>query len=227
MKSIQVVALVGAFSLLISTQSPATQLDLVPVNGGADFSAWTMGVTYSDQTFQAIAGPTGESILEYNHNFLDPVDFYGDFALTATITPAGVLTAGSLTVNGDIGSGQQTLLTADLNTGADGIAFGSHLDPSSPNSATIFEFRFTVTGGDPTIVSDFGGNGGLILSAYFDSGVGDTPFTGSWTSDFSNNSSKDAYADTMMVVPEPSSLLLLLVGGVMCAATLRVRRKRA
>ena len=115
-----------------------------------------------------------------------------------------MLSAGTLTIDGDIGAGVTTLLTGNLN------AVGS-----DDNGGDIFEFRFTVTGGDPVVVNDFGGvgasNGGVILTAFF--GDGDVPFTGSWTSDFNNSGTGSGVADsTLVAVPEPSTCGLLLAG---------------
>ena len=147
--------------------------------------------------------------------------------MTANITPQGTLTSGSFAINGDLGSGYELLLSGQLSTGADGTAFGSNLT-GQPNNATIFEFPFTVTGGDdPTILGNFGGlgsmQGAIILTAYFDTGSGDTAFTGAWTSDFSGLATQDAYADTQ-TVPEPSSIMLVLVG---CMVFVSAHRAKA
>jgi hypothetical protein len=85
-----------------------------------------------------------------------------------------------------------------------------------PNT-TLFEFPFTVTGGDPTIVSNFGGpgsmQGSVELTAYFDPLSGDVPFVG-WSSNFNNTGpdNGDGSIADVVVVPEPSSIVLVLVG---------------
>ena len=141
----------------------------------------------------------------------------GSYTLSAIITQSGVLTSGTLTIDGDIGFGTTNLLTGNLSA----IGFDN-------NGGDIFEFRFTVTEGDSIVVNDFGGvgvsDGGVILTAWF--GEGDVPFTGSWTSNFSNSGTGSGVADsTLVVVPEPSSISLLLVGSLVCVvARLRCRR---
>ena len=216
MRIARVLALIGVFSLWAISQSKAVTLNLAETPGGANFDASSLGVSYSSDTFQAINenGANG-LVLSFDYNSQDTVWLQGDFTLTANITSAGVLNSGSFTINGDfgLGNGYETpLLTGDLKTGADGLAFGSKLVDA--NNA-IFEFPFEVTGGNSTIVADFGGIGSLqgavIIHATFDPGVGDTAFAGTWGSGFNGLASQDAVADTA-VVPEPSSIMLVLVG---------------
>ena len=212
MRIARVLALIGVVSLWANFQSKGLGLNLVETPGGANFDSPSLGVSYSSGTFQAISENGADTlILSYDYNYQDTVWLQGDFTLTATITPQGTLTSGSFTINGEM-PGYGLLLSGQLKTGADGVAFGSEL--ADPNNA-IFEFPFAVTGGDPTIVSDFGGIGSLqgavILHATFVTGVGDIPFTGSWTSGFNGLASQDAVSDTA-VVPEPSSIMLVLVG---------------
>ena len=144
----------------------------------------------------------------------------GNYSLSATINHSGVLTGGSLLIKGDIGSGDETLLTGTLKTGPGGTAFGFQ-DPSDAPPRNLFEFLFTVTGGDPVIVNDFGGPGianrGVIVTAEFQNGG--TPFTGVWTSSFNNNGS--GFSDNFAPVPEPASASLLLLGGALLLAKRR------
>jgi len=241
-KIVRVLTVIGLFSLLANTQSKGTLLAPVPVStepeGGADFAVGSLDLSYSSGTFQVTAQPTGpeQSILAYNYGLPvgegpDAGGFYGDFSLTATITSAGTLTAGSFTLNGDLGLGnnyETPLLMGTLITGANGVAFGSSsASDIAENGFTYFEFPFEVTGGDPTIVANFGGPGStqadILLSAYFDPTQGDTAFTGNWGSgDFDNLESAGGSSDAdIVVVPEPSSILLLLVGCVVCVGAYR------
>ena len=175
-------------------------------------------VTYTAGTsnFQAIGFTTdyqGGSVTLAN---------IGNYSLTATINHSGMLLGGSLSIAGDIGTGNETLLTGVLNTGTSGTAFGFQ-DPSASPPRNIFEFLFTVTGGDPIIVSDFGGlgapNRGIIVNAFFQNGG--TPFNGTWTSSFANDGFSGV-SDNFAPVPEPgTAALLLIAGGVWAVARSR------
>ena len=150
---------------------------------------------------------------------------FGDFTLTATINHSGVLLpGGTLTISGGINDGPvQTLLTGSLIPGPGGTAFGFE----NPPGGNLFEFLFTITGGDPTIVNDFSGLpfGGVNLDAWFKASENDLPFDGTWDDNFNNSSSYlDGSSDvSAFAVPEPASLLLALTGGVWVAAA-RSRR---
>jgi hypothetical protein len=200
-----------ALLLLARSQSLAAPLGLTPPDNTPDFGANFLNVTYvaSNDTFQATGYTTDYS------NGTVPLVGIGPCTLTATITDAGLLTAGTLTIGGDVGQGAQTLLTGTLNV----------LGFMDPPGGSVFEFLFTVTGGNPTIVQDFGGtsaaNCGIILDAWFVNGG--TPFSGSWTNDF-NNDGFSGLSDTFAAVPEPASILLVLLGAVCCAGALRERR---
>lgn len=201
----------GAALLLVGSRLQATPLGLTPPVNAPDLGANFLNVTYvaSNDTFQATGYTT-----DYSNGSV-PLVGIGPCTLTATITDAGLLTAGTLTLEGDVGLGTQVLLTGTLNA----------LGFMDPPGGSVFEFLFTVTGGNPNVVQDFGGtnaaNCGVILDSWFVNGG--TPFNGSWTNDF-NNDSFSGLSDTFAEVPEPSSILLLLLGGACCAASLRRRR---
>lgn len=219
MENRRVLVLVGAFLLVANSQSHAGLLSLSPSDGAADFGAGFLDVTYdaSDDTFEATGYTT-----DYTNGSV-PFVGLGSYSLTAIITDEGLLTGGTLTIEGDVGQGTETLLTGTLNTGVSGTAFGC----MDPPGGSVFQFLFTVTGGRPSIVQDFGGtnaaNCGIVLDAEFENGG--TPFNGSWTNSFHNDGSS-GLSDTFAAVPEPSSMLLSLVAGALCAVTLRVGRRR-
>jgi hypothetical protein len=202
-------SLIAGVLLLVHGQANATQLNLTA--GVPDlFAAQAMSVCYNPGSgiFQAIGYTVdyqGGSV------FLQDV---GTYSLTANITTGGVLTGGTVTINGDIGGGQEALLTGNLHTGLSGVAYGFE-----NAGGDLFEFLFTVTGGNSIIISDFGGLGssaGIILDANFGAPC-DVPFTGTWTTGFHNSGSGNAVADNFPVVinvPEPSTSALLGLAAV-------------
>ena len=121
--------------------------------------------------------------------------------------------SGSLTVEGtitDLGLTAATLLTGDI------VAFG-FADPAEPVvDPDHFEFIFSVTGGSLTTLAEHGPgywwSDRIIVN--LDAGVGTTGFDGYWDTGFENLDTFGNHvglADTY--VPEPSSLLLLTIGG--------------
>jgi len=206
----RVLVLIGASALWAGLESQAIPLNLPQSATAPDLMGSFQQVSYTTGSglFQAIGSTT-----DYENGSVVLVDS-GAYTLTATITGAGVLTSGSLDIEGDIGSGPKTLLAATL------TALG--YDNSGGN---LFQFKFNVTGGDATIVSDFGGlgaAGGVIVDAWFENGG--IPFSGSWTSDFTNDGVSgvsDAFA-----VPEPSSILVTVLAGVLWAGLITVGKMR-
>ncbi len=202
-----------ASSCLLWSTAKASPLNLVPLSNVPDFKGSFIGLSYdsTNENFQALGYTT-----DYTNGSVSLQDA-GAYTLTATISHSGVLSAGTLTINGDIGAGVTTLLTGNLN------AVGS-----GDNGGDIFEFSFTVTGGDPVVVNDFGGiganSGGVILIAWF--GDGDVPFTGSWASNFNNSGTGSGAADsTLVAVPEPSTCGLLLAGLAVLLAVARHKKR--
>lgn len=227
MNKFKAVLLAGAFAFIGDQESRATLLNLIPPALSPDFMAGFMTVSYTPDYYAPGSGLFQASGLTTDYaNGSVLLLGSGAYTLSATITSAGVLTGGGLTIQGDIGAGVATLLTGSLNTGTSGTAFG--FDNAGGN---IFEFLFTVTGVAPNIVADFGGIGtpncGVILNANFaGAGGGDVPFNGTWTSAFHNNGSGNAVSDNFAVVPEPTSGCLLGVGIVAWVMTLRHSNRR-
>jgi hypothetical protein len=228
MKIARVLTLIGLFSLLANSQSKAQLLTLQPaqVNGqpAPDFTANNLTVSYAASTtiFQATGYYYDDSNYDNlytdasgNENPNDP--FAADFNLTAYITSAGILTSGTLTIAGDLvgDSVYTTLLTGTLQTGAEGTAFGATSGTDAP-----FQFLFTVTGG--SLANDYGGVGASHGYVNYLEPDGGYTFSGSWTANFAN--SGNGYADVQMAVPEPSSFVLLMFAGALCAAANMLRR---
>ena len=233
MKTIKILALIFASSLLLHSQSKAA--DLTFTNQGKanlpDLTGLYMDVNYHTNTslFQAIGYST--LYTDKNTNYFSIYDEASvNYTLTAYITSAGTLTNGTISISGDpvgfagggpSGYGYDTnLLTGTLITGTSGVAFGY-----GDGGNQIFQFRFGVTGG--ILASAFGGigaPGGIIFTAEF--GTGDHAFTGIWTKNFDSNGTQNGDIDTF-AVPEPSPTLLMLVAGGVCAMMHRCRRNKS
>lgn len=137
--------------------------------------------------------------------------FNGFYTLDATIQQVGSswnLVGGTFTVKGDLMGGQTTelLLQGSLNTGLGGQAFG-YGNPgqgTSPGPYNIFQFLYTVTGGNCTIMADYqglnNGAGGISLDAFFANTI--QGFNGDFGRNFSNPAG-NGVADTF--VPEPAA----------------------
>ena len=209
-KTLRPLASLGILCLLSAIRTQATPLNLTP--SLPDFITSSLNVNYVPGSNRfAASGP----LTAYQGGSVSLIGS-GTYTLNAFVNSSGVLNFGFLTITGDIGSGPETLLTGNLKTGPSGTAFGFQ-DPPGGN---IFEFLFTVTGGDTTIVSDFGGlnspNHGVRVNA------GNVAFNGTWNGFFSN-SGGSGFAVTFASVPEPNVPLILLVSA---SAWLAIRRSR-
>jgi hypothetical protein len=171
----------------------------------------------------SVVETSGGSAFNICTNPPTPCDVPGEFHLAATISGAGVLSAGgTLSITGAVPLGSPTaesspvasLLTGNLQLFAFTFDSGSTL--------TNLEFAFTVTGG--TFAPLYGGIGALGDVEVHDSitgfslGLGGGDFSGSFTAD----------ADVKAVVPEPSTLLLFVTGliGVVGGRSMLRRRAR-
>ena len=192
----------------IGSSSRAGLLNLTPLAGVPDFMAGFINLTYSATTSLLQAQGFTTDYANGSVSLAAP----GSYSLTAIINTSGLLTSGTVTIQGDVGNGTETLLTGTLNTGASGTGFGS----MDPPGGSLFDFTFNVTGGNPWIIHDFGGLGaafcGISLDAWFENGG--VAFNGSWSADFYNDGVSGT-AETFAAAPEPSLMGvagLLLVG---------------
>jgi len=218
MKTLRLLVLFGVFSLVASSQSKAAT-DILLYEGLPDLTGEFMAVTYNHTTDAFYAsGLTSD----YNTSGGDVgVTTLDSYILSATISNSGNLTVGTLTINGGVGGGpdETPLLYCNLTTGPAGTAFGY-----GDGGGEIFQFLFKVSSG--YLANAFGGsgaNGGIILSVPWDSSHGDVAFNNStaFNSNFNNSYSANGVINSFAPVPEPSSISLVLVGGVLCLVARR------
>jgi hypothetical protein len=216
-KTLRGIALFCGLLFCAVFQAQATLLELSVTYPTIDADNIAVSYTALSNAFAA----TGEAYFytvdeSTYHDIWDEYYNVGSFSLDATVSNTGQLIAGTLTISGGLDYGpSMTLLTGDL------TALG-YQDPGDPNN-DLFDWLFQVTGG--ALASDYGGigaTGGINLDAEF--GSAPNPFTGDWSFDYDNGAGQNGIAQ-VFPVPEPSSFLLLLVGGVLCAGACRMRSK--
>ena len=181
---------------LLGAIAQATPLNLTLTSAPDIFSGF-IDVTYNASSDQFLA--QGFS-LKYNDGAATNDINNGNFNITATIDGAGNASTGSLLITGTV---QNTIYSGVLLTGSVS-AFGFRNTGGDP-----FEFKFNITGG--SLAPVFGAQVGLILEAHstfngsfasnFNNLLGDTPGTGSGTS------------DVAPVIPEPSTKFLVVLAG--------------
>jgi hypothetical protein len=178
--------------------------------------------TASTDTFTAIG-----SSATFDVNGIAPPDYNisaggspsEQFAINMTVNPAnGALSSGTITITGKINTAKVDAAAPNVSATSGTLLTGNLTNFGFPTAGgTVFEFIFTVTGGD--LASFYGGNGATAGSIVNEQSgeTGNIPFTGSFTSNFQNTSnsfSLNGVSDTF-VVPEPMSLgmaILSLLG---------------
>lgn len=134
----------------------------------------------------------------------------GTLDISAKIDSTGSPTAGTLTIMGDVLGFGPTLLTADLTT------FGFLDSPGGD----IFEFLFTVTGGDLAIPQFYGTPGPSSIAGVILDAAGSN-FGGTFDVNFDNGFFGFGVSDTR-IIPEPATATLFFV---VIAGALARRRK--
>jgi hypothetical protein len=227
---IKILPVIGALLVLANSQSQAntaTTTDITLNPSLPDLTGSYMDVSYDagSSAFLASGWTTAYNISDGHGGATDVgVSQVDSYILSATINNSGVLTGGTLTINGAVGDGDTsvTLLTADLITGSAGLAFGY-----GDGGNNIFQFRFDVSGG--TLADDFGGTGtagGVILDARFASNPGNQLFTGSFNNNGGTPGNGSGDIDSFSV-PEPTTTacFLLGLGALVCIQRLNQRRR--
>lgn len=188
-----------------------------------DLTSSLIKVTYNGSGAFAASGSSAtfdiDGVAPPDHNVSAGGSPSKRWELNMNVTPAnGALVSGTLNITGTIpalSASSGTLLTANL------TAFGF-----PTNGGRIFEWLFTITGGD--LAPQYGGinrTGGIILDAV--PGNGGVAFTGSFTTPFQNTTDSigSGNADTFFV-PEPASLGMLLISGFTLTHGRRSARRR-
>lgn len=196
-----------ALSLLSQSPLSAGMLDLELLDSPDVFSAF-LSVSY-DSAAEELHAVGFAFTLEDEFGTLTNIN-NGTFELFASVSNTGVATNGTLTIGGELlGLGSvNPLLTGDLTD------FGA-----MDGGGDLFEFLFTVTGGDLANTENYGEPGaivGVILTGAFD----DSDSAGVFSGDFANGGM--GFSDTARV-PEPATIWLGLFG--LCAIARRKRRR--
>jgi hypothetical protein len=213
----------GAAPLGLTSKAPDVTSDFVKVVYTASTDTFT--ATGSTATFDV----NGIAPQDYNINTGgSPSE---QFAINMTVNPSnGVPVSGTINLTGKINTPPVDNTAPPLSETSGTLLTGNITNFGFPtNGGTVFEFLFTVTGGD--LASFYGGVGATAGSIVNEQSgeAGDIAFTGSFTSNFQNTSNQfsvNGVSDTF-VVPEPMSLgamILALLG--LSRMPLRVRASR-
>ncbi len=160
-----------------------------------DITVDPVNASYNGTTFSASG--SGLFTIEPVGGGQDPI-WDGTYSLTATISPAGALTGGSVTLSGDPTSGNTGPIITPIFT-ASIIQFGNAA------GSGVYEFVANITGGG-ALGFTIGSKLGIILS-----GAPASAENGQLNTFASSNG---AVADNFVMVPEPTSLALLGIGAV-------------
>ena len=208
-------AILCSVVLVVGGVSQAAPLGLV-LNPNPDFTANFVDLSYVANNSPNNFNATGFIVALDDDGvgpLLDPFVYnYGDFSLSASITTAGALTGGTLSISGNFSNTiglSGVLLTGNL------TAFG-FIDGAF---SEIFEFSYAVTGGLMATSQYFGvpgTPGGVIYDTQ------ENVFNGLFTSNFSSSGFSSGNVD-VAPIPEPATLSLLVLTGLGLVRPLRRR----
>jgi hypothetical protein len=229
MKILKVLTLFGAVLLLAVMQSPAVSLLDYQQPASPDLFSANLSVSYNYTSMQFLVTGLESSYAAPGGDPANPTSVFGSFTLSATIDHSGNLIGGTLAAKGDSTWDQNpdgtpindsTLLSGNLVAGSKGLGY------DYTPGGTTFAFLFTVTGGD--YMADYGGEnstGYINLQPWWPADYWNGNFTASFQNPGSIVTGYSGDADTVpYVVPEPSSALLFLIGGVVWSAARRRSR---
>lgn len=194
-------------ALGLASVAKATPLN-VPTEEFPDLFITFVDVSYttgSPGTLSVVPGLFGSTVQLDDGSSLYTLTGPG-IGLSANIDSSGVFSGGSFFVDGTnsvLGFNSGTLLTGNL------IAFGF---PDNLAQSQLFEFLFTVTGGDAANL--YLGNGATAYIAF-----PSEPFNGSFDLSFASNSLFGT-GPVNILIPEPSTAVLVGLGflGLLAAA---------
>src|SRR5215469_2780444 len=201
-------SLTSQAALLVTGQNPSSPYY-------ADFNSSGLSVSYNYNTTSGIgtftASDSGSKEAYTSglssagtHGVYTSTGFSGSYSLTATVQDISgnwEVTGGSVTLDGNLffpGNNSHTgdlLLSANLKTGLNTIGYGA-------SGTKEFDFLFTVTGGNSSILADFfganQGQGAIILNtgAY-------NPVPGNSYTDLAHSFSNTGAGTADTFVPEP------------------------
>jgi len=195
----------GLFSIVVLACTVAAARADFTANTSVYPDITTFGVSLNYDADLDLFTATASGFFAYNDGVNVTPIMNGVFNITATIDDTGTATAGTFSLEGDLDLGGGTL-GPNLLSG--------HLLDFVTHSGDGFNFLFQITSGD--LKSIYGSHVVVILNG------GGSSFAGLWTEDF--GADQTGLADTLMMVPSPSSALLALIGGAMLGF---VRRRQA
>ena len=208
-------AILCSVVFVVGGVSQAAPLGLV-LNPNPDFTANFVDLSYVANNSPNNFNATGFIVALDDDGvgpLLDPFVYnYGDFSLSASITTAGALTGGTLSISGNFSNTiglSGVLLTGNL------TAFG-FIDGAF---SEIFEFSYAVTGGLMATSQYFGvpgTPGGVIYDTQ------ENVFNGLFTSNFSSSGFSSGNVD-VAPIPEPATLSLVVLTGLGLVRPLRRR----
>jgi hypothetical protein len=222
-KSHLCLVIIAALILLVSNAQ--ADLQLTPPQWAPDLSLWSVDVAYNASTKTLMAsGPQSGQVFADAEENMYIFDEWGVFNLTATIDNAGVASAGSFSLTGEVlGYGTTGPLLTGNNLSIFNSDFYTTRDPRTDEAS--LEFLFDVSGGE--MADLYGGLGAkvymLMTFVIVPGGVAETQFTTNFDT-LRGNPFGEGTSDTMadiIPMPEPATLSLLAVG----AAALLRRRK--
>ena len=196
-------ALILAVAVTFGVAATPAQATLYDLNLNTTPDIKSDGILFSYNYNSGSPTLTANGIAEFL-NATTPITS-GLFSLTATLNSSDVLQGGTVSITDKTG----TLIAGNLTE----IEYGSTSVPSGAGGSLGFLFAPTLG----SLKGDFGSEGGVILSGIAFRGFPDTSFY---------TSRLRGYADTGTPVPEPSSVVLFLLGGV-GALAMRNRRKNS
>ena len=182
--------------------------------GTGVFTASGTSLAYTSGYDSWGTGKAATGVGSGTHGEFNGTGFNGSYLLSANIAKDSsgnwYVSGGTVTIDGDLlgGTSSSVLLMANLKTGAAGAGTANGTLGYGGSGSTLFDFLFTVSGGNSAIVSDFFGSGtgqgAIIINAYGYNTIGYSAFSGNFNTSF-NNTYHTSFATADTFVPEPAA----------------------